>query len=82
MCEPQAFEAITIARFEKLIAAAASNGIEISGNSGQSSQNGFTVTWNYDPVGELLYIQCTEKPFFAPCSMIASKIEDLVKSTA
>jgi len=36
-------------------------------------------TWSYDEAGGKLTIQCTNKPFFIPCSMIEERIRAAVK---
>jgi hypothetical protein len=56
------------------------NGLSLSGNAGQASKQGFTVSWSYDPVAKVLEIQCLSAPFLVPCSTINGKIHDLVES--
>jgi hypothetical protein len=78
-CDPQTFSGVTQDQFSGLVKKAQAAGIGISGNSGTATQSGVTMTWNYDPVFQVLTIQCTDSPFFIPCATINSKINDLVK---
>jgi hypothetical protein len=53
-------------------------GVESLGTSGQTSHMGVTIKWAYDESANTLSVQCTESPFLLPCSLINSKIADLV----
>jgi hypothetical protein len=79
-CAAQVFSGITASRFQCLIAKAAANGIEISGNSGSASKDGITIAWNFDPDAGSLTLQCTDSPIFMPCGVINGKLEQLVES--
>ncbi|AQR72527.1 hypothetical protein BXU08_01570 [Sphingomonas sp. LM7] len=57
---------------------ASSYGVEIGSDSGSTSSHGFTVSWNYDASSQVLQLQVTDKPFWAPCSLVNSKIHDAV----
>jgi hypothetical protein len=79
-CPAQTFSGITQEQFACIAQKAqAASGVALSGNSGTASQSGLTITWNYDPAAQTLTIQCTDKPFFPTCGMIASQIESVVK---
>ncbi len=78
-CDKQTFLGVTPDAFNCLIAKATANGMPISGNSGQASEGGFTLAWNYNPEAQMLDIQCLESPFMAPCLMINGKIESMVR---
>lgn len=78
-CEAQIFGNITETVWERLLEKAESYGIGISGHSGESARDGFTVTWNYDSTAQTLHLQCTESPWYAPCSMINEKVQELVE---
>jgi len=58
---------------------AASFGVTITTNTGSATVHGFTVAWNYNPDAQTASIQCTDSPFWAPCSVINSKINDQVE---
>jgi hypothetical protein len=58
---------------------AASYGVTINSNSGCGSASGFTVCWNYNPNTLVAQIQCTDSPWWAPCSVINNKINDAVE---
>jgi len=45
-------------------------GIRIDTETGEASQRGFHLKWAYDPAAETLEIQCLEKPFIIPCSVV------------
>jgi hypothetical protein len=77
-CATQTFTDVTSAVWNCLVQKAQSYGITISGNSGQASQDGFTIRWDYDPSGQTLQLQCVDSPWWAPCSTINGKIHDLV----
>jgi hypothetical protein len=47
-------------------------------DSGCATQSGFTVCWKYIENSQTFSIQCTDSPFFAPCSIINSTINDVV----
>ncbi len=78
-CPTQSFNNVSQDVFNCLVNKAASYGITISGNSGQGTKDGFTVTWNYDPAAETLQLQCTDSPWWAPCGTINSTIEGVVE---
>lgn len=52
-------------------------GIVVNGDSGEFSQDGFTVTWNYQPSSSVATIQCTDSPWWVPCSAINGKIQSI-----
>jgi hypothetical protein len=61
-------------------AVAANFAADISADIGSSSTQGFTIQWQYTADARVLNIQCTDSPFFAPCSMINGKINDAVEA--
>ena len=81
-CAKQIFDQITQNQFASILQKAAEAGLPLAGNAGQASKSGFTVAWQYDPVGQVLEIQCLDAPFLVPCSMINGKIHDLVDGCA
>lgn len=78
-CALQTFSNITQNLLDCLEAAARSQGYNISGKSGSYTQDGFTVTWNYNPSNETLQIQCIDSPWYVPCSVINGRIHDLAE---
>lgn len=54
-------------------------GMQVSGNSGTTSEHGFTVTWDYNPETQDLTMQCTEKPWIIPTSVVQHKITEIVQ---
>jgi hypothetical protein len=79
-CAKQTFTGLTPDQFTALTAKAVASGLSLSGNAGQASKDGFTVSWTYDPIARVLEIQCLSAPFLVPCSSINGKIHDLVES--
>lgn len=60
--------------------AAAQYGVTINTNAGSAVKDGFTIAWNYDANAQTLSVQCTDSPFWAPCSTINSKINDAIEA--
>ena len=52
-------------------------GMTIDSDRGEASKRGFTLSWTYDPSGQTLQIQCSEKPFFVPCSAVNDQIKQM-----
>lgn len=77
-CPPITFEAMTPEKYASLLQTAQSQGLALTGNTGSTTYQGMTFTWNYDPATQSLTLQCTEKPIFIPCSMIESRIRGVV----
>jgi len=77
-CATQTFTGITENRFNCLTQAAQNAGITISGNTGEASKAGITIRWQYDPATQILELQCTEAPFFAPCATVNARLQGLV----
>jgi hypothetical protein len=68
-CNEQVFTGITPARWDCIREAMQGRtGVAITADSGAASKSGFTMRWNFDPVTQVLSVQCTEKPFIIPCS--------------
>jgi hypothetical protein len=79
-CEAQIFSNIARERWVGMQSKAAQIGVELTGDSGQASQKGFTFSWNYDEEMQTLTIQCLDHPFFAPCSLVNAKMQELVEN--
>jgi hypothetical protein len=79
-CSQQSFTNLTPAVWQCLVAKAASYGVTVSSNNGSVTKSGFTIAWNYDPASQTGNIQCTDSPWWAPCSMINSKINSIAKA--
>jgi hypothetical protein len=81
-CEAQIFPNVSPEQFAALIIKAEADlGMVIAGNTGQTTIQGFTVEWNYDPIGRQLQLHCIAKPMFIPCGIINSKIQELVNGS-
>jgi hypothetical protein len=79
-CAAQTFNNITAAKWLALKAKATANDINLNGESGETTQQGFTFTWQYNATSATLTIQCLNHPFWAPCGSVNGKIHDLVDS--
>ena len=80
-CEVQTFNSVTAQQFACIAQRAQDEtGLVLSGSSGEASAQGTTIKWNFDPVSQVLTIECTEKPFLVPCGIISSTIQNLVES--
>lgn len=79
-CETQTFNNINEAAWNRLLQRAGDFGVTIAGHNGESSRDGFTIRWDYDPTAHVLQLQCTDSPWWAPCAMINEKMQDLVEA--
>lgn len=80
-CAEQGFSGITNEHLGIILVKAEEFGIPGlagKGTSGEASHMGVTIKWSYDENAHTLMVQCTESPFLLPCSVINSKINDLV----
>lgn len=77
-CSTQSFNNVTPAVWQCGVSAAANLGVTITTNSGSASKSGFTVAWNYNPQSQTCSIQCTDSPWYVPCSAINSFIDSTV----
>jgi hypothetical protein len=80
-CDAQIFSNITRERWVGMQSKALQVGVELIWDSGQASQKGFTFNWNYDEDAQTLTIQCLDHPFFAPCALVNSKLQELVANS-
>jgi hypothetical protein len=78
-CPAQHFTGITPEVLACLQAKGAAAGLPLAGDTGHATTMGVTIRWNYDPTAQTLTIECTEAPFFVPCSTIAQKVKDLIE---
>lgn len=76
-CDPQTFT-VTPDQYSALQVQVAKAGLVISGDSGQDSYKGCTVSWLYDPTAQTLTMQCLSKPFFVSCGYVNGKIKEWV----
>jgi hypothetical protein len=73
-CPILCFNNVTPTVWQAIVARAATYGVTISSDTGSATVHGFTVAWNYFPSKQTGNIQCTDSPWWAPCSTINSKI--------
>jgi hypothetical protein len=82
-CAKQTFSNITPEQFTCICQQIESKlGVTLPGDSGQITQSGFTVEWNYDRQTQELDVQCLDSPVFVPCSTINQSIQDVVSGCA
>ena len=79
-CSADSFSNVSAAAFNCIVAKAAKYGVTINKDSGSSSASGFTISWNYERAATQLTIQCTDKPFWAPCKTVKSTVKEQVQS--
>ena len=78
-CKPITFSGITRGHFLAIRARIrAQADVDVSGDTGTASGNGYTADWFYSEPNQSLVIQCTSKPFFISEGLVAGKIRDLV----
>ncbi len=77
-CKPQFFTAVDAATFNALQAKGKAAGLPIAGNEGQATTMGVTLRWHYDPAAQALTVECTDAPFFVPCSTVTARVQELV----
>lgn len=78
-CSKQTYNNVTPACWQCGVGKAKSYGIDIREPSGHGSKDGFTIAWNYDAGAQTASLQCTDSPWYIPCSIINSKINDEVE---
>lgn len=80
-CKPIVFSGIDRTKFLAVRARvrAQTGEISLAGDAGTASGQGFTVQWTYSEPEQQLTIQCTDKPFIIPESIVAAKIRGLVE---
>ncbi|CAM1367399.1 conserved hypothetical protein [Tenacibaculum litopenaei] len=79
-CSKQIFNNVSEASWDQLKTAVKNQlGIVITSDSGSDSKDDFTISWNYAANQHELAIQCTDSPWYVPCSLINGKIHDLVE---
>ena len=79
-CPQQTFNAVTLAVWTCLVTQAAAHGVTVGGWNGTVSHKGYTITYSYDTVSEILTIQCTQYPSGATCSEISNVAQYFVQS--
>jgi hypothetical protein len=82
-CDKQTFPNITPEQFTCICQQIKSKfGVTLPADSGQITQGGFTVEWNYDSDAQEFAVQCLDSPFFVSCDMINQSIQTLVGGCA
>jgi hypothetical protein len=76
-CASQTFPGVSATKWACLKASISANGYPITTDQGSTTDKGFTIAWNYNSAAQTLTIQCTDSPWYAPCSAINAKIHDL-----
>ena len=77
-CAAQNFTNVNENVWNCLVQQAAQIGVQIPGPQGCASAQGFTVCWNWNSGAQTLMVQCTDSPWWAPCSTINNAIQELV----
>lgn len=83
VCEEQVFSGVRaehVSQFLEKGTAFGLSGLADAGNSGETSHNGFSLRWHYDPEAGTLLVQCTKSPAFVPCALVNGKIRQAIES--
>ncbi len=78
---PQVFHNISPEQYGALIKKAAAAGINITGNSGTTSNFGVEVKWDYSPERRELTFQVLHTPFFMSAESVDARIKAVVEET-
>ncbi|WP_242182741.1 hypothetical protein [Sphingomonas sp. CARO-RG-8B-R24-01] len=78
-CAMLSYGNVTASAWQCIKSAAASHGVTINTNSGSVTVSGFTFAWNYNPGASTLSVQCTDSPWFVPCSTINSQLNNAIE---
>lgn len=65
--------------YERLLSMASASGARFDGN--KATIEGLSFDWNYDLEAQQLHLTCTNKPFYASCKMIESRIRELLEKS-
>ncbi|HEX8325083.1 MAG TPA: hypothetical protein VF595_14355 [Tepidisphaeraceae bacterium] len=76
-CDPVVFEDVSPEKWACLQAKIAAEGYAVTGDAGEATASGVTLTWAYDSAAQTLTIQCTKHPFVLPCALVNAKIKSL-----
>jgi hypothetical protein len=79
-CAAQTFSNITPQKWSALQAKLAAEHIQLTGDSGQVTQDGYTFTWAYQPGTSALTIQCLDHPWYTSCGMITDRLHHWIDS--
>ena len=78
-CAKQTFSNVTAAQFTCICQQIESQfGIALPGDSGQITQSGFTVEWDYNRQTQEFDVQCLDSPIFVSCGRISQAIHTVV----
>lgn len=76
-CDPLTFADVSPEKWECLKAKIGAEGYAVTGDAGEASARGVTITWAYDAGGQTLTVQCVKHPMFLPCALVNSQIKSL-----
>lgn len=77
------YSGITPAYFAQLDEEAESLlGMNLSGNAGQASAHGVTISWSYSPDAQILTFSLVSKPFYVPMGVLQDHLDQLIHGQA
>ena len=84
-CELQTFSEFNVECIQALQRRIQAEGVEgasvpSGATSGTASRMGFKISWTYDAASKTLTVECTDSPFYAPCSVINAQIRTWINS--
>ena len=80
-CDPITVPGITrmhAAKFLEQGARIGLPGLAEQGDRGEATHSGVTVRWEFDEAAGTLTVQCTKSPMLLPCSMINTRIQEMI----
>lgn len=81
-CPPQTFAAVTRPVWQNICATLAKQHPELGAgpvpDQGTASDQGYAIAWSFVEATWTLTVQCTDSPWWAPCSAIGEAIAEMV----
>jgi hypothetical protein len=67
VADTQTFKDIDGDKWQRIVASVKTNaGIELGGNTGEASEHGVTLSWNYDPNASTLEVTLVGRAWYDP----------------
>jgi hypothetical protein len=77
-CDPLSYSGVDASKWTSLRETIERDyGIAIDSERGEASKRGFKLKWAYEADEQTLEIQCLDKPFITPCSIVNGYINGL-----
>jgi hypothetical protein len=67
VADSQTFQGIDGDKWQRIVASVKENaGIELGGDTGQATEHGVTLSWNYDPQAQTLEVTLVGRAWYDP----------------